>query len=181
MYKSTFYDLKNQPKKLPSTYSIPEAKRESCFGSLRTFSYCVFPENIQTPTTEGISNRTPPPTPSDFPFAQGNVNPSPHLEFPEKYHPPPTPSGKFFPSFKRIQELINTKSKSRVSMGIHLIIYFINDPKAALSERRKLAQTNINSISLHKIMPKTYTIMSTLGGVSHKSPVQTVMIADDSR
>ena len=109
----------------------------------------------------------PPPTRSDFPFAQGNVNPSPPLEFSEKYHPPPTPSGKFFPSFKRIQELINTKSKSHVSMGIHLIIYFINDLKAALSERRELAQTNINSISLHKIMPKTYTILSTLGGVSH--------------
>ena len=25
-------------------------------------------------------------------------------------------------------------------MGIHLLIYFINNPKAALSERRKLAQ-----------------------------------------
>ena len=29
-------------------------------------------------------------------------------------------------------------------MGIHLLIYFINNPKATLSKRRKLAQKNIN-------------------------------------
>jgi len=34
----------------------------------------VFPENIQTPTTEGISIVTPPTT-SDFPFPQDKVNP----------------------------------------------------------------------------------------------------------
>ena len=53
-------------------------------------------------------------------------------------------------------------------MGIHLLIYFINDPNAALSERRKLAQIkNVSSVSLYRIMPKTYTILSTLGGVLH--------------
>ena len=63
--------------------------------------------------------------------------------------------------------MINTKSKSDVSMGIHLLIYFINNPKAALSERRKLVKKNLNSVSLYKILPKTYTILLTLGGVSH--------------
>ena len=38
---------------------------------------CVVPENIRTPTTEGISLRTPPPTSVDFPFLQGNDDPPP--------------------------------------------------------------------------------------------------------
>jgi len=35
----------------------------------------MFPENIQTPTTEGISNYCSPQTLSDFPFPQDKVNP----------------------------------------------------------------------------------------------------------
>lgn len=41
-----------------------------------TLKECEVPENIQTPTMEGISNRTPF-SPSDFPFVQGKINPSP--------------------------------------------------------------------------------------------------------
>ena len=55
----------------------------------------VVPENIQTPTTEGISNRTPP-TPSDFPFSQGNVNPPPLWNFHRNIAHPPYPLESFF-------------------------------------------------------------------------------------
>ena len=47
----------------------------SNFHQFHKYDYsmqCVVPENIQTPTTEGISNRFPP----DFSFAQGNMSAS---------------------------------------------------------------------------------------------------------
>ena len=44
-------------------------------------THCVVPENIQTPTTEGISLRTPPP-PWIFHFA-GNWWPPTPPEFPQ--------------------------------------------------------------------------------------------------
>ena len=55
--------------------------------------YCVVPENIQTPTTEGISFRTPP-TPLDFPFLQGTDGSPTPPEFPQVRQRPPNPSGK---------------------------------------------------------------------------------------
>ena len=48
-----------------------------------TALYCVVPENIQTPTTEGISVRTPPPTSLDFPFLRGTDDPPTPSEIPQ--------------------------------------------------------------------------------------------------
>ena len=53
---------------------------------------CVVPENIHTPTTEGISYRTPPPL-SDFPFWGSSGSPPTPLEFPKNFLPPPIPPG----------------------------------------------------------------------------------------
>ena len=50
-------------------------------GTIRNLSECVVPENIHTPTTEGISRETPPPSTPEFPF------------FDHKNTPPPHPSG----------------------------------------------------------------------------------------
>ena len=61
---------------------------------------CVVPENIQTPTMEGISLKTHPlpPTSLDFPFLQGTYAtppPSPPpSEFPQVRQRPLNPSGK---------------------------------------------------------------------------------------
>ena len=53
---------------------------------------CVVPENIQAPTTEGISLRTPPP-PWIFHFCRELMTPNPP-EFPQVLQRPPNPSGK---------------------------------------------------------------------------------------
>ena len=53
--------------------------------------HCVIPENIQTPTTEGISLKTPPP---DFPFLRGTDGPPTPPEFPQVWQRPPNSSGK---------------------------------------------------------------------------------------
>ena len=56
--------------------------------------YCVVPENIQAPTTEGISIRTPPPPPPwIFHFCKELMTPTPS-EFPQVRQRPPNPSGK---------------------------------------------------------------------------------------
>ena len=86
----------------------------------------------------GNFNYDSPPTPLDFPFAQGNVNPSPLWNFCVNEH-----------------SVVNNI----------IIIYLIDDPKAGLSEHRKLAQENINSISSYKILSKTWKYCWHLEGV----------------
>ena len=56
--------------------------------------HCVVPENIHTPTTEGISLRTPPPS-LDFPFFEVSYKPPIPPDFPQFVKQPPNPSGKF--------------------------------------------------------------------------------------
>ena len=58
-------------------------------------NHCVVPENIQTPTTEGISLWTPPPTSMDFPFLQGTDGPPPLRNFHKYDKDLPTPLEKF--------------------------------------------------------------------------------------
>ena len=57
------------------------------------YKECVVPENIQTPTTGGISLRTPPPPPPPwtFPFLQGTDDPPPLRNFHKGNKDPPTP------------------------------------------------------------------------------------------
>ena len=59
-------------------------------GFWHQFKQCVVPENIQTPTMEGISVR--PPTSLDFPFLKetDDLPPTPP-EFPQVWQRPPTP------------------------------------------------------------------------------------------
>jgi len=58
-----------------------------------TFAYCVVPENIHTPTTEGISLRTP--SSPDFPFFEVSYNPPIPPYFPQFVKHPPTPLENF--------------------------------------------------------------------------------------
>ena len=55
--------------------------------------YCVVPENIHTPTTEGISLRTP--SSPDFPFFEVSYNPAIPPDFPQYDKHSPRLSGKF--------------------------------------------------------------------------------------
>ena len=52
--------------------------------------YCVVPENIHTPTTEGISYRTPPPL-RIFHFREDAVTPPPPWKFQKLSNTPHTP------------------------------------------------------------------------------------------
>ena len=60
---------------------------------IRYLTKCVAPGNIQTPTTEGISLRTP--TSLDFPFLMGTDTPPPLRNFHKYDKDPPTPLEKF--------------------------------------------------------------------------------------
>ena len=57
-------------------------------------SECVVPENIQTPTTEGISLSNPPP-PWIFHFGRELMTPPPLQNFHKYDKDPPTPLEKF--------------------------------------------------------------------------------------
>ena len=70
-----------------------------------TYMYCVVPENIHTPTTEGISHRTPPPR-RIFHFRGIFLTPPPPptpSEIPQIQNTPPPPSGKVLFSKKRLK------------------------------------------------------------------------------
>ena len=62
--------------------------------SIEKMSQCVVPENIQTPTTEGISLRTPAP-PWIFHFCRELMTPHPFGISPSVTKTPPTPLEKF--------------------------------------------------------------------------------------
>ena len=51
---------------------------------------CMFPENIHTPTTEGISDKTPT-TSLEFPFFKRKINPPPLRNFQKHFADPPAP------------------------------------------------------------------------------------------
>ena len=71
------------------TIWVARTKVQNCI-----YKECVVPENIQTPTTEGISLRTPPPpttTTLDLPFLRGNDDPPPLRNFHKCNKDPPAP------------------------------------------------------------------------------------------
>ena len=119
---------------------------------------CVVPENIQTPTTEGISNRTPPPPPLRiFHFHKETLTPPPPLwNFHKNIAHPPYPLKSFFLPLKGFKSWPNTKSKGHVSIGIYFLIHFGDNPKAvingAINWLKKLKNWEI--ISSYKFLTK---------------------------
>lgn len=70
---NTFVNLDSKLFEKIKSNSQP-VRYESCACNAKNYGQCVFPENIQTPTVEGIS-RCNPSTPLNFPFPQDKVQP----------------------------------------------------------------------------------------------------------
>jgi len=80
---------------------------------------CVVPENIHTPTTEGISRKSPPPASLEFPFFEHKSTPPPTpLEFPQVLCRPPIPSEKIVLARKCVEVKVNTPNTSLSALHI---------------------------------------------------------------
>ena len=69
--------------------------------------YCVVSENIHTPTTEGISLKSPPP-PRNFHFLDTKITPPPLRNFLKLYVHPPYPLDKIVLASKCVKVKVNT-------------------------------------------------------------------------
>ena len=70
--------------------------------------YCVIPENIHTPTTKGISRKSPPPSYPEFPFLEHKSTPPPLRNFHKFYVHPPHPLEKIVLARKCVRVKVNT-------------------------------------------------------------------------
>ena len=71
-----------------------------------TFLHCVVPENIHTPTMEGISRKTP--STPEFSFFDHKNNPPPLRYFHEYFEHPPYPLEKIVLARKCVKVKVNT-------------------------------------------------------------------------
>ena len=87
------------------------------------FLQCVVPENIHTPTTEGISRKVPPP-PRNFHFLTTKITPPSLRNFHYHFVHPPYPLDKIVLARKCVK--VNVNSPNISPYALHITTYVLD-------------------------------------------------------